>query len=207
MCTINKLVVSLVLCFVSAVACASACQDKYPDSKPVVIPNTGEVCKSFFVVVYDAKMHRPLFSSQKFQPHDHSMVKRVGHFYNNPLNDIDTNSYPDGYDRGHLTPAADSINATQMHDTFDIINSAPQVSTFNRGQWKDLEEHVRKDLNVSTWIVTGLVWGDNDRIPVAYYKVVYAPQLTAYIGNNTQHGDVSIIDIDVLENMIGYKLH
>ncbi len=193
--------------FIGVVAYASECPDKYPESKPIIIPNSGEVCKSFFVVVYDSKLHHPLFSSQHFQPHSKSMVKRVGHFYNNKLDAIDTNQYPSGYDRGHLTPAADAVNVEQMHDTFDIINSAPQVSSFNRGSWKDLEEHIRSDITESTWIITGLVWGDDDKVPLNYFKVVYGKSITAYIGTNVQNGEVTLIDVDVLENIIGYKLH
>ena len=49
-----------------------------------------------------------------------------------------------GYDRGHLCPAADmSFNAKAMSETFYMSNMSPQVPMFNRGIWKELEEHVR----------------------------------------------------------------
>ena len=49
-----------------------------------------------------------------------------------------------GFDRGHLTPAADmSFDETAMSETFYMSNMTPQNPQFNRGIWKDLEAQVR----------------------------------------------------------------
>ncbi len=212
----NKFIVGMLLALVCITGYASDCDHLYPNSKVVETTTSGEICKSFFVVVYDAKFHHPLFSSQYFQPHDKSMTKRKGSFYNNVLNDIDTRNYPEGYDRGHLTPAADAINPIQMHDTFDIMNSAPQVPSFNRGEWKELEESIRKDVKVPTWIVTGLIWGEDKRVPISFYKVIIMKPISihgfngiphlAYVGDNSEGGQVRTINIHQLEETIGYKL-
>lgn len=88
-----------------------------------------------------------------------------------------------GYDRGHLAPAGDMGFSDQaMSESFYMSNISPQVSTFNRGIWKDLEEDVRKwaikDSNL--YIVTGPVFGrgrkkigDNKvTVPTHFYKVI-----------------------------------
>ena len=49
-----------------------------------------------------------------------------------------------GYDRGHLSPAADfAFDKTAMSETFYMTNMSPQTGSFNRGIWKDLESTVR----------------------------------------------------------------
>lgn len=212
----NKIIISMLLSFVCISGYASDCDHLYPNGYIIETSTSGELCKSFFVLVYDAQTHRPLFSSQYFQPHNKSMVKRKGKFYNNVLSDIDVHNYPEGYDRGHLTPAADSINPIQMHDTFDVLNSAPQVPSFNRGDWKELEERIRKEVNEPVWIVTGLVWDKDLKIPTHFYKVIIMKPMSllgigmsptsAYIGDNIKGGKVKSIDIHDLESTIGYKL-
>ena len=49
-----------------------------------------------------------------------------------------------GYDRGHLAPAADMAWSDQaMRESFYFSNISPQLPSFNRGIWKQLEELVR----------------------------------------------------------------
>ena len=51
-----------------------------------------------------------------------------------------------GFDRGHLSPAADSKcgGASVMVESFYFTNMVPQYPNFNRGVWKLLEEHSRE---------------------------------------------------------------
>lgn len=50
-----------------------------------------------------------------------------------------------GYDRGHLSPAADnSASAEQMAQSFYLSNMAPQNPSQNRGSWRILEDRVRR---------------------------------------------------------------
>lgn len=101
-----------------------------------------------------------------------------------------------GYDRGHLCAAADmKINKEAMSQTFLMSNMTPQIPGFNRGEWKRLENQVRKWAveEDSLIVVTGPVFKNNmDQIgknkvtvPGFYYKVIYdltAPQkMTAFI--------------------------
>lgn len=50
-----------------------------------------------------------------------------------------------GYDRGHMTPAADrSKNETVNAETFLMTNILPQAADNNRGPWRELEEYSRE---------------------------------------------------------------
>ena len=98
-----------------------------------------------------------------------------------------------GYDRGHLAPAADMKNsAISMSESFLFSNISPQVPSFNRGIWKELEALVRDwvDSEGDMYIVTGPILkdslgtiGDNKvTIPKSFYKVIYCNQKEKMIG-------------------------
>lgn len=150
----------------------SQCPTLFPYNIPIVVENTTEVCKSFFVVIVDSTAKRPLLSSEYHVPSkDH--VKRTGSFYNNTNYALTTQNYPTGYDRGHLTPAANAATLIQMKDTFDLINSAPQIPSVNRGVWAQLEEDIREQNTTPVWIVTGVIYGSDLMIPTHFFKIVY----------------------------------
>ena len=88
-----------------------------------------------------------------------------------------------GYDRGHLAPAADMKWSVQvMSESFFMSNMSPQVPSFNRGIWKELEEKVRDWAveNEKILIATGPIYqgeyktiGSNQvAVPTHYYKVI-----------------------------------
>ena len=94
-----------------------------------------------------------------------------------------------GYDRGHLSPAADfAFDKTAMSETFYMTNMSPQTGSFNRGIWKDLESTVREWAKKfgRVYVVSGPVLekkaeeykaiGKNAvSVPEFYYKVILAP--------------------------------
>lgn len=94
-----------------------------------------------------------------------------------------------GFDRGHLTPAADmSFNGEAMSETFFMSNMSPQAPAFNRGIWKDLEAQVRLWVQKfgRVWIVSGPILnkdaaeyqsiGENQvAVPEYFYKVILVP--------------------------------
>lgn len=94
-----------------------------------------------------------------------------------------------GYDRGHLTPAADmAFSQEAMSETFYMSNMSPQAGGFNRGIWKDLEAEVREWTKKfgRTYVVSGPIFdkpaeeyksiGSNKvSVPEYYYKVILAP--------------------------------
>lgn len=62
---------------------------------------------------------------------------------------------------GHLAAKADFIFASPQRSTFFFINAAPQWQSFHDGNWKSIEEGVRKyvySLNLTVDCYTG-VWG------------------------------------------------
>ena len=62
--------------------------------------------------------------------------------YGTPSTDDYKNS---GYDRGHMAPAGDMKWSKQaMDESFYTSNICPQNKNLNKGDWKDLEEHVRR---------------------------------------------------------------
>ncbi len=88
-----------------------------------------------------------------------------------------------GYDRGHLSPAADNkISHTAMSESFYLSNMSPQLPGFNRGIWRSLESDVRgwAIKNKKIYVVTGPIFKNNIgsiginnvTVPGYYYKVI-----------------------------------
>ena len=94
-----------------------------------------------------------------------------------------------GYDRGHLSPAADfAFSEKAMSETFYMSNMSPQKGSLNRGIWKDLESKVREwaELYGRVYVISGPVLekpaseyksiGENQvAVPEFYYKVILIP--------------------------------
>ena len=90
-----------------------------------------------------------------------------------------------GYTRGHLAPAEDfAFDQSAMDNTFLMSNISPQLSGFNGGVWRELEENVRQwaRRDERLYIVTGPIFyshlsvqtiGKNKvAVPHAFYKVI-----------------------------------
>lgn len=114
-------------------------------------------------------------------------IERSGKFLPDPKVVTGTATNEDykgsGYDRGHLAPAADMSWSDQaMRESFYFSNISPQVPSFNRGKWKQLEERVRKwaQQDTSVYIVTGPVLAENPAVigpnrvtvPAYFYKAL-----------------------------------
>jgi endonuclease G len=102
-----------------------------------------------------------------------------------------------GYDRGHLAPSADfRWSATALSESYLYSNMSPQVDSFNRGIWGDLEDKIReyvyKNPGTRLYVVTGPVLqpglprierGVNKvSIPRHYWKVVLDKERQRGIG-------------------------
>ena len=88
-----------------------------------------------------------------------------------------------GFDRGHLAPAADmAFDNEAMKQSFYFSNVSPQVTSFNRGIWKQLEERVRSwaARYDSLYIATGPLFLREDTayvkgylpVPTHFYKAL-----------------------------------
>jgi endonuclease G len=126
-----------------------------------------------------------------------------------------------GYDRGHLAPAADmKLNQLVMDESFYLSNITPQLPSFNRYIWKDLEALVRSWVTPSEplYVVTGPLFfddpiqtiGDNRvGIPTHFYKAVFdftgsQTRAIAFLLPHDAAGDFDsyVLSVDELEQIV-----
>ena len=208
----------LILCLLAtSSAFASACDDKFPNGKEVVVPNTTVLCNTFYVTVFDEAHNAAVFSSEVYQPKTTSVTRtndfrKDARIKNSPTPDDYTNT---GYDRGHLAAAADSSTQQQMSDTFLMTNMTPQEPTVNRTPWRLLEVKVR-DMSYK-YVVTGAAYSfpaktigtHNVSVPVSYYKIVYLSDgsIKAYEADNKPKSPVVDSTVEAVEKKTGIKFH
>ncbi len=94
-----------------------------------------------------------------------------------------------GYEKGHMAPAGDmAFSEEAMSASFLMSNMSPQISNFNGGIWRELEENVRDWAYRfgKVYVATGPVLtqgiretiGSNEvSVPDLYYKIVLDPSL------------------------------
>jgi endonuclease G, mitochondrial len=198
-------------------ALASPCDQFFPNGKEIVVPGTQVICHSFFATVYDTKHEANVFSTELVQE---GKVGRVDSFKPDPAvaNSPTPADYTNtGFDRGHMTPAADSANDTEMSDTFFMTNMTPQYPNVNRIAWKALETAVRAMpfKNVVTGAVYALsytptIGSHKVPVPVALYKIVYLKDGTikAFEAQNiADNKEAKPVDVAVIEAQTGIKFH
>ena len=127
-----------------------------------------------------------------------------------------------GYDRGHLAPAGDmTYSPLAMKESFYYSNMSPQVPSFNRGIWKNLETQVRDWGKISgpLLVLTGplltdslpVIGPDSVAVPEWYYKIVVnsssvPPQAIAFLlKNEASSGELTefVVTIDDVEKLSG----
>ncbi|MDD5570364.1 MAG: DNA/RNA non-specific endonuclease [Bacteroidales bacterium] len=161
-----------------------------------------------FTSIYDTKRHIPFYTYYtltKAQAKNFKQFKRLSTFSKDlscKYEQADNKDYlHGGYDKGHLTPAADmSYDQTAEMQCFYFTNIVPQNSKLNRGQWKALEEYVRnKTLNTdSVLIITGAfsftkgIKLNNIFVPDSLFKIIYnykTGKIETYIMPNKEVGN------------------
>ena len=123
-------------------------------------------------------------------------AKRTDKFLPDPQlkkeSNIDDDYVKSGFDRGHLSPAADArCSEKHMAESFYFTNMAPQYPGLNRGQWKNLEEWTRilAVENDSVFVKAGCV-GEAQKmnrvaVPTHCWKVIRVKNQTeAYVFPN-----------------------
>ena len=118
-------------------------------TKPVNQENYQIVKHKYYTLAYSEKNEQPAWVCYSLtKKHVGGKEPRSNNFIPDPMvstktaDDIDYNK--SGYDKGHMVPAADmSWSVDAMKETFYFSNISPQVPSFNRGEWKKLEEKVR----------------------------------------------------------------
>lgn len=197
----------------------ASCPQFYPNGKEIVVPDTVELCNSFYVIRYDVANMRNIFSSEILQPTGHT-VERKNDFHADTRIPRSSLVIPSayirtGYDKGHMVPAGDATTEAQMSETFLMTNMTPQKPTLNRDAWKMLEEQTRKAATANRepiHVLTAAVYETLNRvnnvpIPTGYFKVVYLKASAhVYYADNADHAPVTETTMAVFEKRTGYKL-
>ncbi|QZT36781.1 DNA/RNA non-specific endonuclease [Halosquirtibacter xylanolyticus] len=160
------------------------------DSKHLPKDSQGRIVKhTNYTLNYIEKYEQPSWVAYELTKTELSKhLKRTDNFRPDPKVSTHSAGLSDyrgsGYDRGHLAPAADMAFTSQaMSESFFLSNMSPQHPKLNRGQWRLLEEQVRRwaKKEGKVYIVTGPVLkpglktiGKNRvAIPQYYYKIIY----------------------------------
>ncbi|XID74774.1 DNA/RNA non-specific endonuclease [Alkanindiges sp. WGS2144] len=185
------------------------------------------LCFNGFAVMYSGVSRTPLWSAEYLTPQRLKQAKtisrqdnfheenRVPEYYRSRLSDYSRS----GYDRGHMAPNGDMASRAQQYDSFSLANMVPQSPRNNQEVWRNLEEATRtlvsKQKRVA-YVITGPAFLSDELkqvgqvlVPTHVYKVVYFPELElagAYFAPNDQSGQVDIMSVKALEEIIGITL-
>lgn len=184
--------------------------------------NVVKLEHKYYTNYYDTILKAPIYSTYLLTKyHLIENVKRSPQFYHDPMvccQATDQDYARNGkYDKGHLSPDADfRFDSTAEHEIMYCDNTAPQISRFNRGIWKELEMHVRNICNqydsVTVW--TGCIYSTSSlngiRIPSNYWKVIkYQGKYSAWMGNNQENesNDINTMtaDLFVIKELTGIE--
>jgi len=193
----------------------AGCPQFYPLGIPVAVPHSVELCNSFYVVEFDTQLNGAILSAEKFQRGSHP--ERSNDFHTDTRLPVSTRAENSdyahmGYDKGHLTPAADAVNATEMHDTFLLSNMTPQEPSLNRKAWRELEIQVRQ--LKPDYVVTGAVYPALKKrigahgvpVPSGYYKIIWMRGvINAWYADNKPNADILATSVSEVERMTGLK--
>ena len=150
-------------------------------------------------------------------------AKRTDRFLPDPQlkkeSNIDEDYVKSGFDRGHISPAADArCNEKHMAESFYFTNMAPQYPGLNRGQWKNLEEWTRilAVENDSVIVKAGCV-GVRQQInrvtvPTHCWKVIRVKNQTeAYVFPNeperTKSFEMHKVSTDSVQKLTGFRFN
>lgn len=123
-----------------------------------------------------------------------------------------------GYDIGHLTPShITSYDNELNHKSFSLFNAAPQLASFNRGKWAQMEGGVEDTIakyKKDAIIITGVIYDGKKKvfmgkskipIPMSFFKVLYIDKkVFCWIGSNI-NGQILPTSIKELNEM--FKLN
>lgn len=133
------------------------------------------------------------------------------------------NYYPNGYEKGHLVPAADMrFDIDAFDDTFYTSNVSPMDHYFNSGIWNNLEKQVRYWVKRygKLYIVTGgilqpgleRIGREKVAVPDYFYKVILDyknPKKPRIIGFIIPHKGIEadlrdfVVPVDSIEKQTG----
>jgi DNA/RNA endonuclease G (NUC1) len=118
--------------------------------------DTIRVKNNVFEVLYSQSLEQPLMIKYRSTNRPTSVNRGAMDFYKEPnIKTSDADDYKANiYDKGHGAPAATfSDNMVNLKQTFSYLNCIMQDQYLNRGEWRLLEEQIRK-------------WDDTENITV-----------------------------------------
>lgn len=191
---------------------------------PARAAGVQDFCHAFYLVAYSPDLRDPLWSGERLT----AAMAKAGDAFKRPKQTFvlekdfpraDQGSNGDylrsGYDRGHMTPAADAPDPDAEADTFVMTNVVPQTKVLNEHLWERLEVKVRA-LAVSQgeiFIVTGPIFdaapprlGGRIAVPSATFKAVLVPrshQAIVLVASNTETPACETVSLDELKRRAG----
>jgi len=117
------------------------------------------------------------------------------------------------YDLGHLTPSYLTLYSDNMnYNSFSVFNQAPQLSEFNRGKWRSLEQNIVDSISkykTDVVIITGVIYNNINKnyinktrikIPIKFFKilVISKNKQYAWIGDNDSNNIPQLTNIKLI---------
>ena len=127
--------------------------------------DTVRVKNQVFEILYSQKLEQPLWIKYRSTNRPTNVNRGSMDFYTeNKIKTSDGDDYRSNvYDKGHGAPAATlSDNQENLKQTFSYLNCIMQNQYLNRGEWRLLEEQIRK-------------WDDAEPITVTIITVFDKP--------------------------------
>jgi endonuclease G len=177
------------------------CNDLFPNKRAPEVSNSlintkgplKPLCFSDFAVLYSSQTKGAVYSVERLSYLTANIkVKRTNRFHEEPmLNKSERATLREythsGWDKGHLSPAADRVSDVGMTESTSLSNVLPQAPKFNRGIWaKSVEGALRKYVKRSAgdiFVFTGgyytpehKVLGNGIWIPDYFFKLVFDNQ-------------------------------
>ncbi len=191
------------LSLVSGVSNASAsdCADQLFQATPPLVEKQAllnrsqEICFQEFAVLHSGITRTPLWSAE------HLTSARIRQAYSVARDDVfhEETTLPDadrsmlsdyvrsGFDRGHMSPAADMATVSGQNESFSLANMIPQSPALNRGLWAKMEG-VARSLALrygEVYVVTGPAFVGSTiqrlhgrvMVPTNVFKAIYIPSV------------------------------
>lgn len=146
--------------------------------------DTVRVKNQVFEVLYSQNLEQPIWIKYRSTNRPTNVNRGSMDFYKEPnIKTSDEDDYRSNvYDKGHGAPAATfSDNMENLKQTFSYLNSILQNQYLNRGEWRLLEEQIRKwDDTESITVIIDLIFDNpakrvetNAAIPSVLKKHIY----------------------------------
>lgn len=196
--------------------------------KPNLLNNTVELCFQEFAVLHSGISKTPLWSAEKLT------AQRIKQAYSVERDDVfheetrlpssDRSELSDysrsGFDRGHMSPAADMATVSGQNESFSLANMIPQSPALNRGLWAKMEG-VARSLALQygdVFVVTGPAFTGSTiqrlhgrvMVPTYVFKAVYIPSVNQagvwWAANSTDGKTYEDISLAELEKRTGFDI-